>query len=107
MFLQKDFQQGTVNLHENYEGAVEVNKSVAWGTANIDNTHFKSKHKYSFEKFSTVLQHAFTILNKNSEIHSENQMVGNMLENIKAPNNLEMDPCKHIYRIRMGIILSM
>ena len=55
-----------------YEGAGEVNKRVAWATANIDNTHFTTEHTYLFEKLSAVLQVAVTILNTNGEIHSDN-----------------------------------
>ena len=62
----------------------------------IYNTNFTSEHTYSFEKFSTVLQDAFSILNNNGEIYLENQMVRKILQNIKVPNNLRMDACKHI-----------
>ena len=94
--MQKDGLKATSNLCENYEGAGEFNKRVAWATAKIDNTHFKNEHTYSFDKFSTVLQDNFTILNSNGESHSENQMVRKMLENIKVPINYEMDSCKRI-----------
>ena len=58
---QKDGRQATENLREHYEGAGEGNKHVAWATENMDNYHFTSKNTYSFEKFSTILQHVFTI----------------------------------------------
>ena len=93
---QEDGRQTTANLREHYEGAGEVNKRVAWEMENIDNSHFASKHTYSFEKISTVLQDAFTILNNNGKSHSENQMVRKMLENVKLPNNLEMEACNRI-----------
>ena len=66
---QKDGQQATANLCENYEGAGEVNNCFVWVMANIDNTQFTTKHTYLFEKLSTVLQDAFTILNNNGESH--------------------------------------
>ena len=83
-------------------GAVEVNKSVAWETEKIDNTHFTNKHTYSFEKLSTELQDDFTIFNNNGKIHSENQMVRNMLEKINVPNKSEMDACKRVCSISQG-----
>ena len=43
-----------------------------------------------------MLQDYFTILNKNGESRSENQMVRNIPEKIKVPNNSEMDACKRI-----------
>ena len=62
--VQKDGWQANANLCEHSEGSgEEVSKRVAQETANIGNTHFMSKHTYSSEKFSTVLQDAFTILN--------------------------------------------
>ena len=64
--------------------------------ANIDNDNFTIEHTYSFEKSSTALRDAFTILNNNGESHSENQMVRNTIEKIKVPNNLKMDACKRI-----------
>ena len=64
-------------------------------TAKIDNDNFKSKHTYSFEKFLTVLQDSFTILNKNFE--TGNQMVGRIPNKIIVPDNPEMDSCKHIF----------
>ena len=79
-------QQATVDLREHYKSYGEVNNRVVLATAKIDNENFKSKHIYSFEKFLTVLQDYFTILNKNSE--TGNQMVGKMPENIIVPYNL-------------------
>ena len=55
-----------------------------------------SEYAYYFENLSTVLQDDFTILNKNSDNHLENQTARNMLEKIKVHINLEMDSCKHI-----------
>ena len=67
---QEYVRRATANLHEHYEGAGEVNKRVVWATENIENAHSMSKHTYSFEKFSTVLQDDFTILNNNGKKHS-------------------------------------
>ena len=83
-------------MRAHYEGDGEVNKRVTWATANIANAHYTSEHTYSFEKFSTVLQEAFTILNDNGETHSDGQMVRKMLEKIQVSNNSEMDACKRI-----------
>ena len=74
-----------------YYGASEVNKCVTWATAKIDNTQFTIDHTYSFEKFSTVLQYAFTILNINGKNHSDHQMVRKILEKIKVPNNSKIN----------------
>ena len=65
--------------------------------ANIDNTNFTREHKYWFEKFSSLLQNAFTILNNNGKSHSENQKAINILEKIKVPYNSEMEDCKRIF----------
>ena len=48
------------------------------------------EHAYPFEKFSTVLQDYFTILNNNGENHSYNQMVSKIIEKIKVNNNSNM-----------------
>ena len=85
--MQKDGRHYTENLRGNYESDGEFNKRVACATSNIDNDGFMSKHTYSIEKFSTELQHAFTILNNNSKSRLENQMVRKILEKIKVPNN--------------------
>jgi hypothetical protein len=92
----KDGREATANLRAHYEGDGEVNKRVAWATANIANAHYTSEHTYSFERFSTVLQEAFTILNDNGETHSGGQMVRKLLEKMNVPNNSEMDACKRI-----------
>ena len=63
-------------------------------TANIDNDNFTIEHTYSFDKFLTELQDAYTILNNNCESHSENQMIRKILEKIKLPTNSEMDACR-------------
>ena len=95
--MQKYIQQATVNLSEHYEVDGEVNKLVAWVTSNIENCHFMSKHTYSFEKFLTLLQYYFTILNGNVESHSDNQMLIKMIEKIKVPNNSEMNAFRSIF----------
>jgi hypothetical protein len=92
----KNGREATANLRAHYEGDGEVNKRVAWATANIPNAHYSSEHTFSFERFSTVLQEAFTILNENGESHSDGQMVRKMLEKIQVSNNSEMDACKRI-----------
>ena len=92
----KNGREATANLRAHYEGDGEVNKRVAWATANIANAHYSSEHTFSFERFSTVLQEAFTILNENGESHSDGQMVRKMLEKIQVSNNSEMDACKRI-----------
>ena len=83
----KDDWQDSVNLREYYESDGEVNKRVAWEMSNIDNSHFTSKLTYSLNNLSTVLQYDITILNKNGEKHSENQMVRKMVEKIKLHNS--------------------
>ena len=85
--MQKDGRHYTENLRGNCESDGEFNKRVACATSNIDNDDFMSKHTYSFETLSSVLQYYFIILNKNGESRLENQMVRKMLENIKVPNN--------------------
>ena len=93
---QKNGREVTANRRAHYECDGEVDKRVAWATANIMNAHYTSEHTFSFERFSTVLQDAFTILNDNGETHSNGQMVCKMLEKIQVPNNSEMDACKRI-----------
>ena len=95
--VQKDGQQATANLRDHCEGDSEVNKHVTLVTENIDNTHFTSEHTYSFDKLSAMLQDAFTILNNNTEIHSDNQMLRKMFSKTNLPNNSKMDTCKRIY----------
>ena len=82
---QEDGQHTTTNLREHYEGAGEVNKRVAWATANMDNAHSTSENTNLFEKFSTVLQDCFTILNNSGESYLDNQMARKMLEVIFSP----------------------
>ena len=43
---QKDGQQATANIHNQYEGNSEVNMCVAWATANIYNTNFIMEQIY-------------------------------------------------------------
>ena len=92
----KDGRLATQSLRTHYEGEGEVNKRTTWANANIDNAHYTSEHTYSFEKFSTTLQEAFTILNENGQPHSDIQMVKKMLEKISVSNNAQMEACKRI-----------
>ena len=80
-----------VRLREHHEGAGEANKRVAWASDTIANSHYKSKHTFSFEEFSTTIHEAYTVLNENGETHSEEQMVRKMLEKMNVPNNAQME----------------
>ena len=84
------------SLRAHYEGVWESNKRIAWATATIENAHYRSEHTYSFEKFSTGLFKAFTVLKKNGETHSEGQMVRKMLEKVQVSNNGQIEACKRI-----------
>jgi hypothetical protein len=84
------------SLRAHYEGVGESNKRIAWATAAIENVHYRNEHTYSFEKFSTGLFEAFTVLNNNGEIHSEGQMVHKMLEKVQVSNNGQVEACKRI-----------
>ena len=87
-----------VSLREHYKDAGEANKRVAWASAAIENSHYKSKHTFSFEKFSTKIHEAYTVLNENGETRSEGQMVRKMLEKMNVPNNAQMEACKRIFQ---------
>ena len=80
-----------VSLREHYKGAGEANKRVAWASAAIENSHYKSKHTFSFEKFSTKIHEAYTVLNENGETHSEGKMVRNMMDKMDLPINAHME----------------
>ena len=80
-----------VSLIEHYGGAGEENKRVARASAAITNSHYKSESTFSFEKFSTTIHEAYTVLNENGETHSEVKMVRKMLEKINVPNNAHME----------------
>ena len=49
--MQKDDQQATAKSCKNYDVVRDFNEHIARETANIDNTHFTSDRKYSFQKF--------------------------------------------------------
>ena len=54
-----------ISFREHYKGSGEVNKRVAWESAAIANSHYKSEHTFSFEKFWTTIHQAYTVLNEN------------------------------------------
>ena len=85
-----------VSLLEHYKGAGEANKRVAWASAAIANSHYKSEYTFYFEKFSTTIHEAYTVLNKNGETHSEKHMVRKMLEKMNLLNNAQIEACKQI-----------
>ena len=84
------------SLRAHYAGVGESNKHIAWATATIENSHYRSEHTYSFKNFSTGLFKAFSVLNNNGETHSEGQMVRKMLEKVQVSNNGQIEACKHI-----------
>ena len=79
------------SLRDHYAGVGESNKHIAWAT-----TTYRSDHTYSFKKFTTGLFKAFTVLNNNSETHSEGRMVRKMLEKVQVSNNRQIEACTHI-----------
>ena len=52
---QNDGRLAMESLRAHYEGVEESNKRIAWATATIENSHYRSEHTYSFENFSTGL----------------------------------------------------
>ena len=62
---KKDGRLAMVSLREHYEGAGAANKRVAWVSVVIANSHYKSEHTFSFEKFLTKIHEAYTVLNEN------------------------------------------
>ena len=84
---QKDWRLAMESIRAHYKVVGEYNKRIAWETATIENAHYRSDHTYSFEKFSTGLFKAFTVLNNNGETHPEVQTVRKMLKKVQVLNN--------------------
>jgi hypothetical protein len=91
---QMSGRNAMIALRMHYEGEGEVSKRIGVAHATLDSSLYRNEFTFSFERFSTRMKMAFTVLEKHGEPYAEMTKVKMLNDRIQIPNNGQIQIAK-------------